>query len=126
MAFLSRTYEGKASQTSMAELSGYPLPAGSGLDQDQGVQGFFRPGGTVFQPQKNPRGGELTPPERATNGQSSSIRRRIEHAIGGVKRDRGGKDTIRLLKDGIRDAVMEPCCGLPNFRLEYRPWHSPL
>jgi hypothetical protein len=36
------------------------------------------------------------------------------------------KDKIRLLKDGIRDAVMETCCGLPNFRLQYRPWHYAL
>ena len=40
-----------------------------------------------------------------------------------VKRDRIGKDTIRLLKDGMRDAVMETWCGLHNFRLQDRPWH---
>jgi hypothetical protein len=27
------------------------------------------------------------------------------------------------LKDGIRDTIMETCCGLHNFRLQYRPWH---
>jgi hypothetical protein len=51
------------------------------------------------------------------------IRWNVEHAIGGVKRYRIVKDKIRLLKDGIRDAVMETCCGLHNFRLQYRPWH---
>jgi hypothetical protein len=35
-----------------------------------------------------------------------------------------GKDKIRLWKDGIRDAMMETCCGLPNFRLQYRPWND--
>ena len=52
----------------------------------------------------------------------SSIRIRIEHTIGGVKRYRIVKDKIRLLKDGIRDTIMETCCGLHNFRLQYRPW----
>jgi len=31
IAFLSHTYEGKASEKSMAELAGYTLPAGSCL-----------------------------------------------------------------------------------------------
>ena len=43
--------------------------------------------------------------------------------MGGVKRDRIVKDKIHLLKDGIRDAVMETCCGLHNFHLQYRPWY---
>ena len=77
----------------------------------------------MFQPKKNPRGGELTPPEQATKRRISRIRIRIEHAMGGVTRDRIVKDTIRLLKDGIRDAIMETCCGLHNFRLPYRPWN---
>jgi len=88
-----------------------------------GFQGFLRNGITIVQPQKKPRGGELTPPENATNRTISSIRIRIEHAIGGVKRYRMVKDKIRLLRDGIRDTIMETCCGLHNFRLQYRPWH---
>jgi hypothetical protein len=123
VCFLSHTYEGKASDKSIAELVGYTLPAGSCLYQDKGFQGFVLPGITIVQPQKTPRGGELTPPEQVMNRRISSSRIRIEHAIGGVKRYRIVKDKIRLLKDGIRDAVMETCCGLHNFRLEYRPWH---
>ena len=121
--FLSHTCEGKASDKSLAELAGYTLPAGSCLYQDKGFQGFVLQGITIFQPKKKPRGEELTPPEKAMNRGISSIRVRIEHAIGGVKRYRIVKDKIRLLKDGIRDVVMETCCGLHNFRLQYRPWH---
>jgi hypothetical protein len=106
----------------MAELAGYTLPPGSCLYQDKGVQGFLLNGITIVQPKKKPRGGELTPPEKATNRRISSIRIRIEHTIGGVKRDRIVKDKIRLFKDGIRDTIMETCCGLHNFRLQYRPW----
>jgi hypothetical protein len=98
------------------------LPPGSCLSQETGFQGFLLTGVTMFQPKKTPRGGELTPSEKANNRRSSSIRSRIEHAMGGVQRYRIVKDTIRLLKDRIRDTVMETCGGLHNFRLLYRPW----
>jgi DDE superfamily endonuclease len=75
---------------------------------------------------KKPHGGELTPPEQEMNRRISSIRIRIEHAIGSVKRCRIVKDKIRLLKDGIRDTMMGTCCGLHNFRLQYRPWRYAL
>jgi hypothetical protein len=123
ICFLSATYEGKANDKILAELEGYRLPPGSYLYQDMGFQGFVLADVTIIQPKKKPRGGELTPPEKATNRRISSIRIRVEHAIGGVKRYRIVKDKIRLLKDGIRDTVMETCCGLHNFRLQSRPWH---
>jgi hypothetical protein len=88
-----------------------------------GFQGFILDGVTIFQPKKKTPGGELTSPEKAANRAISSIRIRIEHAIGGVKRYRMVKDKIRLLKDGIRDTIMETCSGLHNFRLQYRPWN---
>ena len=122
MCFLSHTCEGKAADKSIAELASYTLPPGSCLYQDKGFQGFLLNGITIVQPKKKPRGGELTPLEKATNRRISSIRIRIEHAIGGVKRYRIVKDKIRLFKDGIRDTIMETCCGLHNFRLQYRPW----
>jgi hypothetical protein len=53
----------------------------------------------------------------------SSLRVRMEHAIGGVKRYRIVKDKIRNWKEGFRDSVMEICCGLHNFRLNFRSWH---
>ena len=123
VGFLSHTCEGKAADQSMAELAGDTWPPGSGWYQDQGFQGCYRPGLTMFQPQKIPPGGKLTPPEKATNRRISAISIRLEHAIGGVQRDRIVKDNIRLLKDGMRDTIMETCCGLHNFRLQYRPWH---
>ncbi|HXH10511.1 MAG TPA: transposase family protein [Alphaproteobacteria bacterium] len=126
VCFLSDTSEGNASEKSLAELAGYTLPPGSCLYQDKGFQGFWLPDVMIVQPKKTPPGGELTPPEKATIRRISSIRIRIEHAIGGVKRYRIVKDKIRLLKDGIRDAVMKTCCGLHNFRLQYRPWHYAL
>jgi hypothetical protein len=123
ICFLSATYEGKMHDKSLADLEGYTFPPGSCLYQDRGFQGLVLAGVTIIQPKKTPRGGELTPLEKAANRAISSIRIRIEHAIGGVKRYRIVKDKIRLLKDRIRDTVMETCCGLHNFRLQYRPWN---
>jgi hypothetical protein len=120
---VSATYEGKANAKRLADLAGYTLPRGRCLSQDLGFQGYRRKGITIVQPKKKPPGGELTPPEKVANRAISSIRIRIEHAIGGVKRYRMVKDKIRLLRDGIRDTVMDTCCGLQNFRLQYRPWH---
>jgi hypothetical protein len=122
VCFLSATYEGKANDKSLADLEGYTFPRGSCLYQDMGFQGYTCEGITIVQPKKKPPGGELTPPEKAANRSISSIRIRIEHAIGGVKRDRMVKDKRRLVKDGIRDTIMETCGGLHNFRLQYRPW----
>jgi hypothetical protein len=126
VCFLSHTCDGKASDKSLAEAAGSTLPSGRCLYQAKGFQGFCQDGITIFPPQKTPPGGELTPPEKAANRRLSSIRSRSEQAIGGVKRDRSVKEKIRRLKDGIRDAVMETCCGLHNFRLQYRPWHYAL
>src|SRR5882724_262692 len=123
ICFLSATYKGRTHDKCIADLEGHTLPPGSCLYQDTGFQGFLLAGVTMFQPTKKPRGGELTPPEKANNRRISSIRIRIEHAIGGVKRYRMVKDKIRLLKDGIRDIMMETCCGLHNFCLLYRPWN---
>jgi hypothetical protein len=123
MCFLSATYEGKANAKSLADLEGDRLPPGSCLYQDMGFQGFVLAGVTIVQPKTKPRGGELPPPEQATNRRISALRIRIAHVIGGVKRSRIVKDKSRLLKDWIRDTVMETCCGLHNFRLQYRPWN---
>ncbi|MGH8069212.1 MAG: transposase family protein [Candidatus Entotheonellia bacterium] len=123
IGFLSATDDGKANDTRLADLEGYTFPPGSCLSQDLGFQGYTCDGLTIVQPTKKPPGGELTPPEKARNRAISSSSIRIEHAIGGVKRYRMGKDKIRLLTDGIRDTVMETCCGLHHFRLQYRPWH---
>jgi hypothetical protein len=92
ICILSATYEGKASDKSLAGLSGYTLPPGSCLYQDKGFQEFFLHGMTIVQSKRKPPGGELTPLEQVTNRQISSIRIRIEHAIGGVKRYRIVKD----------------------------------
>jgi hypothetical protein len=72
---------------------------------------------------KTPPGGALTPPETAAKRSIASIRIRSEHAIGGVKCSQMVKDKIRLLKDRVRETLMETCGGWHHFRRQYRPWH---
>jgi hypothetical protein len=113
--FLSSTCEGKKHNKKIADEARYSLPEGSYLGQDSGFQGFDIPNVTNVQPKKKPQGGELTKDEK--------VRVRVEHAIGGVKRYRIVKDKLRSWKCGFKDLVIKTCCGLHNFRLNFRPWN---
>jgi len=119
---LTTTCGGKKHDKRAADEAGYTLPEGSILYQDAGFQGFTIAGVLIIQPKKKPRGKELTPEDKEDNHTISKIRIRVEHAIGGVKRYRIVKDKIRNWKRGFRDQAMETCCGLHNFRLNFRPW----
>lgn len=120
---LTLTCEGKKHDKKAADEADYRLPEDSTLYQDTGFQGFTLAGVTIIQPKKKPRGKELPTDDKENNRLISKIRIRIEHAIGGVKRYRIVKDKIRNWKKDFRDKVMETCCGLHNFRLNFRPWH---
>ena len=121
--FVTETVEGRKHDKKLADEAGYRVPEGSVLVQDTGFQGFRLQGVAILQPKKKPKGGELSYVDKVTNRLISGIRIRIEHAIGGVKRYRIVKDTLRNWKPGFRDLVFETCCGLHNFRLNFRPWH---
>jgi len=73
-----------------------------------------------MQPKKKPRNGTLTPQEKEENRHISSIRVRIEHVIGDIKRYRITHDIIRLSCSEFQDMVMETCCGLHNFRIRLK------
>lgn len=121
--FLSDTVEGKKNDKRLADESGYRVPTGSVLAQDAGFQGFHLEGVSILQPKKKPRGGELSYADKVRNRLIAGIRVRVEHAIGSVKRYRIVKDKSRNWKPGFRDLVIDICCGLHNFRLNFRPWH---
>lgn len=122
IVLLTKTCEGKKHDKKIADEAEFTLPEGSALYQDTGFQGFALEGVTILQPKKKPRGGELTAEEKEYNHRISRIRIQVEHAIGGVKRYRIVKDQLRNWKQGFRDQVMETCCGLHNFRLNFRSW----
>ncbi len=120
---LSDTVEGKRKNKNLADETIDKLPKGIILAQDTGFQGFNLEGITIMQPKKKPRGGELSDMEKHINKWISSIRIRVEHAIGGVKRYRMVKEKIRNWKKGFKDSIIETCCGLHNFRLRFRSWN---
>jgi hypothetical protein len=123
--FLSKMVESKKHDKKLADESKYRLPDGSKLVQDTGFQGFSLDNVVILQPKKKPKGQPLSDLDKDINHWLAALRVRIEHAIGGVKRYRIVKDKIRRWKAGFKDAVFETCCGLHNFRLDFRPWSYP-
>jgi hypothetical protein len=115
--YLSDTYEGSVHDKAICDEEFTAFPAGIKLHQDTGFQGHRPAGVEVIQPQKKPRGKELTQEQKQENKAKSKVRVLVEHAIGKVKICRIVKDRIRCWKQNIRDRMMEICCGLHNFRL---------
>ena len=126
MLFLSETHPGSVHDKRIADTTPYPLPVGSHLLQDRGLQGFTLEGVDILQPTKKPRGKELTPEQKEDNRAVSRRRVRIEHVNSSVKRCRMLKETIRMWKEGIRDMVMEIGCALHNFRVRFTPSWTPM
>ena len=122
VVLLTPSCEGRRHDKHIADSVGYCLPQGSTLYQDTGFQGFDLQGVNIIQPEKKPKGRELSNIEKESNRKIASIRIRVEHAISGVKRYRIVKDKLRNWKKGFCDLVMETCCGLHNLRLNFRPW----
>src|SRR5262245_24846198 len=79
IVFLSETAPGSIHDKRLADMTPYPLPAGSQLLQDVGFQGFTLEDVEILQPTKKPRGKALTPAQRANNHEIARRRVRIEH-----------------------------------------------
>jgi hypothetical protein len=120
--FLSATHAGTVHDKRIADTALYPLPHGSHLLQDLGFLAFTLEGVIIEMPTKKPKGGELTPEQKAANQALACRRLAIEHVNSSIKRCRILKDVCRLLRAGVRDQVMEICCALHNFRLRLDPW----
>lgn len=116
---LSPTVEGKKHDKKLAEEQDIDFPQDSTLYKDTGFQGYEPQLVQTFQPKKKPKGGDLTPQEKADNTAISRARIGIEHAIGGVKVYHIVYQVFRNLRDGFADLVMEIACGLYNLRLDY-------
>jgi hypothetical protein len=126
MLFLSETHPGSVHDKRLADITPYPLPAGSQLLQDLGFQAFTLDGVDIIQPTKKPRGQKLTRAQRARNRKMARRRVCIEHVNSRVKRCRMLKETLRAWKAGIRDMVMEIGCALHNFRVRLTPSWAPM
>jgi len=121
--FLSKTCEGKKHDKKSPMKRSINCPREVILVKTLVGKRFKIPGVNIVQPKKKPRGGELTEAEKEQNRTISSVRVRVEHAIGSVKRYRIVFEPLRNWKTGFKDIVIETCCGLHNFRLIFRPWN---
>lgn len=121
---LTDTYAGSVHDKRIADAHPYPLPPGSCLLQDLGFLAFALEAVDCLTPFKKPKGGQLTPTQKAFNQQLATLRIRIEHVNSSVKRCRIVKDVCRLRVVGAQDAVMEIACSLHNFRVSLFPWQS--
>ncbi len=113
--FLSDTVESKKHDKKLADETDYILPEGSKLCQDTGFQGFTLENVAILQPKKKPKGKSLSDLDKSVNQWHSSLRVRVEHAIGGVKRYRIVKDKAQYGFQGVSKAtiakgkVTKPC-----------------
>ena len=120
--YVSPTFSGKVHDKRIADNC-YTIAEGFTLFQDTGYQGYTPAGVKIIQPQKKPRGKELTKEQKTANQKISAVRVRVEHAIGSVKRYRIVKDECRLRKNNFVNSIFLWCAALHNFRLKTRPFH---
>jgi len=99
------------------DQSGLSFPAGSVVYEDKGFQGHEELGVHIIRPKKKPKGRELSLVDHVRNGEISTVRVRVEHAIRGAKIFRISKDTYRNRKKGFEDRSMLISAGLYNHRL---------
>ena len=123
--YLGPTHIGSIHDKKMVDEENICFPDYSFLWKDLGYQGYIPENVICFEPNKKPQNGELTSEQKAENQLIASVRVVVEHAIGGVKRCRIVKDTIRLYNYTIRDMVIETCTALHNFRCRSRGRNTP-
>ena len=75
--FLSDTYGGRVHDKPIADMTPYPLPAGSRLLQDLGFLAFTLPQVEILMPTKKPRGQELTRKQHLANQALHNFRVRL-------------------------------------------------
>jgi hypothetical protein len=117
---LGQTCAGSQHDKACADEDGFTFPAGSTVYKDTGFQGYEPEGVSTHQPQKKPRGKDLTPEEKEANRLISRVRVKVEHSIGGIKIFGIAHYVFRNIKKGFVDLVMETVCGLFNLRLAAR------
>ncbi|MDR0749682.1 MAG: transposase, partial [Tannerellaceae bacterium] len=81
--YVSPTFDGRVHDKKIADIA-YRIPQGFTLAQDTGYQGYRPDGVRIVQPEKKPRGKELTAGQKQNNRIISSFRVRVEHAIGSI------------------------------------------
>jgi hypothetical protein len=121
VVFLGPTVEGKKHDKKIADEQGLAKLEQVRMLLDLGFQGLaIDQSSSKVMPHKKPRNGELSEQQKKENYGVSSVRVRVEHAIGGVKRLRIVKDTVRCHSFWMKDSIMNIATALHNFRVSMR------
>lgn len=88
---------------------------------DLGYVGFSKdyPCKNLSIPQKKPRNGGLSEPEKAKNRQKARERVTVEHSLCGLKRYRILVNRMRMKDIDLYNDIIEVCAGLWNFYLSH-------
>lgn len=122
--YLGETFEGSIPDKSMYDQADLKFAEPQTAQQwhwlwvDLGFLGIEANQVQVFMPEKKPKGKQLTNYQKELNGLIASIRVKVEHAIGGVKRLKIIRNQIRLHGWQKRDRIMNIACGLHNLRCQ--------
>lgn len=120
IAFASYHSAGSVADKKVADLENINFPKDTYLWTDLGFIGYENSNVNLVIPHKTPKNGELTKEQKADNQIIASYRIRNEHAIGGMKRCRIMKDTIRIHNSNQRSLIFSSCAGLHNLRTVFR------
>ena len=118
--YVSNSYTGNSHDYSLLKAEFDPeLPwfAGCTVRVDLGYVGFATdyPEAKLYLPTKKPRGGKLTPEQKAANRELARERITVEHSMGGIKRYDILSGTSRLRDIDTYDMVLGVCAGRWNF-----------
>lgn len=119
--YLSPTKNGRKHDFNITKKAGIPqkIPPNKFIYLDTGFQGIkdlVDNPDNIFMTKKKPKNGELTQNEKETNAIISSIRIKVEHAIGGIKRFNCLSHIFRN-KKGQDDNFIYIASGLWNYHL---------
>lgn len=120
IAFASHHFNGRVADKKVADMEQINFPEDTYLWTDLGFVGYKNENINLVIPHKKPKGGELTDEQKKENQTVASFRIRNEHSIGGMKRCRIMKDTIRIHDTDRRDQVFACCAGIHNLRTIFR------
>jgi hypothetical protein len=121
VTFLGATVEGKKHDKAVADEQGLANLEQITMLLDLGFQGLEVDSSTQkIMPHKKPRNKELSDQKRQENYIVSSVRIKVEHSIGGIKRLRIVKDTVRCHSWWLKDRLMVIATSLHNYRTAMR------
>lgn len=118
--FISDTYSGSIHDKVIADEQELKFPDDSTILLDLGYLGYQPENVAIVMPFRKPRGKELSNFQKQINQQIASLRVKVEHVIGGMKRLKIVREKIRVRGDDKRHRFCVIAVGLHNLRNKHR------